>query len=293
MALLSEIYGDAARNVSHDLRYFQIQETRLTQVAVPVTSSPHHMELNMHLESNARYALMASVKQIGSDHAVTTETSIVNSKPDYTVMVLYDVDKVDESSQNLIKWIIDCYSDVCKLILCCQDDVNILESVKTQCHIIKLDALVTREIMEVLIQISRKEKFDLPMKFAAKIANKSKQNLRKAIMALEACKSHNYPFVEDQPIAIGWEEVLIDLASGILADPSHKRLVLTRAKLQKLLVEFVHPKLILLKLIEQFLKGVEANIKRELYYWHGYYVKFLFIYLIYMLGLVKYVLTKS
>ncbi|PWA87610.1 hypothetical protein CTI12_AA126780 [Artemisia annua] len=77
--------------------------------------------------------------------------------------------------------------------------------------------------MEVLIQIARKENFELSMKFASKIATKSKHNLRKAIMALEACKSHNYPFVEDQPIAIGWEDVLIDLAAGILADPSHKR----------------------------------------------------------------------
>ncbi|KAI3785302.1 hypothetical protein L1987_44418 [Smallanthus sonchifolius] len=262
MALLCEIFGDSARS-----------ETRLTQVAVPVTSSPHHVELNVHLEANARYALMASVKQISSDHAVSRETSTVNLKPDYTVMVLYDVDKADESSQNLIKLIMDCYSDVCKLVLCCQDDVDILESVKTRCHVIKLETPVSQEIMEVLIQISRKENFDLPMKFAAKIANKSKQNLRKATMALEACKSHNYPFVEDQPIAIGWEDVLIDLAAEILADPSHKRLFLTRGKLQKLLVEFVHPKLILLKLIEQFLKGVETNIKRELYYWHGYYDK--------------------
>ncbi|XP_021980315.2 uncharacterized protein LOC110876449 [Helianthus annuus] len=263
MALLCEIYGDTARN-----------ETRLTQVAVPVTSSSHHVELNVHLEANAKYVLMASVKQTSSsDNAVTTEISTANLKPDYTVMVLYDVDKADESIQNLIKWIMDCYSDVCKLVLCCQDDVNVLESVKTRCHIIKLDAPVTQEIMEVLIQISRKEDFDLSMKFAAKIANKSKHNLRKAIMALEACKCHNYPFVEDQPIAIGWEDVLIDLAAEILADPSHKRLFITREKLQKLLVEFVHPKLILLKLIEQLLKGVEANIKRELYYWHGYYDK--------------------
>ena len=44
--------------------------------------------------------------------------------------------------------------------------------------------------MEVLIQIARKEDFDLSMNFAAKIAAKSKQNLRKAIMALEACKAH-------------------------------------------------------------------------------------------------------
>ncbi|KAK9066878.1 hypothetical protein SSX86_014201 [Deinandra increscens subsp. villosa] len=273
MALLCEIYGDGVLNISHDLRYFQIKETRLTQVAVPVTSSPHHVELNVRLEANARYALMASVKKISSYHAVTPEMSTVNLKPDYTVMVLYDVEEADESIQNLIKWIMDCYSDICKLILCCQDDTGILESVKTRCHIIEVDAPVTHEIMEILIQISRKENFDLPMKFAAKIANQSKQNLRKAIMALEACKSHNYPFVEDQPIAIGWEDVLVDLAAEILADPSHKRLFFTRGKLQKLLVDSVHPKLILLKLIEQFLKGVEANIKRELYYWHRYYDK--------------------
>ncbi|XP_071712824.1 uncharacterized protein [Rutidosis leptorrhynchoides] len=262
MALLCAIYGDAARN-----------EARLTQVAVPAASSAHHVELNVYLEKNAKYALMASVKQISSNHSVVPEISTVNLKPDFTVMVLYDVDKADESIQHLIKWIMDCYSDVCKLILCCEDDVDIIEPVKTRCNVIKLDAPVTHEIVEVLIQIARKENFDLSMKFASKIANKSKQNLRKAIMALEACKSHNYPFVEDQPIAIGWEDVLIDLAAKILADPSHNRLFLIRGKLQKLLVEFVHPKLILLKLIEQFLKGVEANIKRELYYWHSYYDK--------------------
>jgi len=40
------------------------------------------------------------------------------------------------------------------------------------------------------MQIAKIEKFELPMNIAAKIATKSKQNLRKAIMALEACKAH-------------------------------------------------------------------------------------------------------
>lgn len=64
-------------------------------------------------------------------------------------MVLYDVDKANESTQNLINWIMDCYSDVCKLVLCCQDDVDILESVKTRCHVIKLDAPVTHEVSDI------------------------------------------------------------------------------------------------------------------------------------------------
>ncbi|THF95461.1 hypothetical protein TEA_007723 [Camellia sinensis var. sinensis] len=271
MALLHEIYGDPAWNISHDLRYFHIQESRPVQVIVPVTSSAHHVELNVYLEPNARYALMALVKQISSIYTIAPEISTVNFKTDYKVMVLYDVDKASENIQHLIKWIMDCYTDSCKLVLCCEDDVDILEHVKNCCKVIEVDAPVTHEIMEVLIQIARKEDFDLPMSFAAKIATKSKQNLRKAIMALEACKAHNYPFVDDQPIPLGWEEVLDELAAEILSDPSHKRLFYIRGKFQKLLVDFVHPKLILQKLVEQFLKGVDAGLKRELYYWHGYY----------------------
>lgn len=48
--------------------------------------------------------------------------------------------------------------------------------------------------MDVLIQIAEEEQFDLPMNFASMIATKAKQNLRKAIMALEACKAHKLEF---------------------------------------------------------------------------------------------------
>ncbi|KAJ7953027.1 Replication factor C subunit 3 [Quillaja saponaria] len=273
MALLRELYGDACWNLSNDLRYFHIQQRRPMQVIVPITSSSNHVELNLKLEPNAKYALMGLVKEISSEYAITPEVSNMGLKADHKVIVLYEVDKAAESMQHLIKWIIECYSDVCKLILCCEDDEDILESVKNSCEIIKVDAPSTNEIMEVLIQIARKEEIDLPMNFAAKIATKSKQNLRKAIMALEACKAHNYPFLDDQPISLRWEEILIELAAEILSDPSHTRLFSVRGKFQKLLVDFVSPKLILQKLVEQFIKRVDSNLRRELFYWHAYYEK--------------------
>jgi len=46
--------------------------------------------------------------------------------------------------------------------------------------------------MEVLIQKAKMENFELSMTFAARTATKSKQNLRGAIMALEACRAHKY-----------------------------------------------------------------------------------------------------
>ncbi|KAF6162051.1 hypothetical protein GIB67_002640 [Kingdonia uniflora] len=274
MALLRDIYGDPAWDISHELRCFQIIERGQMQVVIPVTSSAHHVELNLKLEpNNARYVLMTIVKELTRDHRLTPDVSVASMGTDYKVIVLHEADKLSDSTQHMIKWITDCYTDACKIILCCEDDANILDSVKSRCKVITVDAPVTHEIMEVLIQIARCENFDLPMSFAAKLATKSKQNLRKAIMALEACKAHNYPFVDEQPIPFGWEDVLEELAAEVLADPSPKRLFFIRGKFQKLLVDFVHPKLILQKLVEQFLKGIEASLKRELYYWHAYYDK--------------------
>ncbi|XP_075086486.1 uncharacterized protein LOC107832126 [Nicotiana tabacum] len=273
IALLREIYGDAICNISHDLKYFHIQETKPVQVIVPVSSSPHHIELNVHLEPNARFALLALVKQISSEFALTPEVSRINMKADSKVLVLYDVDKSEENMQHLIKWIIDCNSDACKLILFSESDASILELVRSRCTVIEVEAPATHEIVEVLIEISRKEDLELSRGFAAKIATKSKQNMRRAIMALEACKAHNYPFAEDQPISVGWEESVLELAAEILTDPTPTRLFSIRGKFQKLLVEFVHPKLILLKLVEQFLKRVDGGLKREIYYWHAYYDK--------------------
>ena len=33
----------------------------------------------------------------------------------------------------------------------------------------------------------------------------------------------SYPFSEEQPIPVGWEEILIEVAAEILADPSFSR----------------------------------------------------------------------
>ncbi|CAL9114445.1 unnamed protein product, partial [Musa acuminata var. zebrina] len=274
MALLHELFGDSASKTEAFDILISPQGSSPMQIVVPLTSSAYHLELNLKsLAKNARHALMAIVKEITENYVDTSEFSDASFKTDFKVIVLYEVNKVTENVQNLIKWIMECYTHACKIIICCEDDADILDCIKNRCELIYVDAPVTHEIKEVLFQIAMNEGFELPAKFATGVATKCKQNLRKAIMALEACKVHNYPFIDGQPIPIGWEEVLVEIAAEILADPSPKRLVSTRGKLQKLLVEFVHPRLILQKLVEQFLKGIEARLKRGLYYWHAYYDK--------------------
>uniref|UniRef100_A0A0D9YX30 NmrA-like domain-containing protein n=1 Tax=Oryza glumipatula TaxID=40148 RepID=A0A0D9YX30_9ORYZ len=269
-AVVTEIFGDSSLNVSHYLKSCSGQGSTSMPVLVPLSSSDHHMELNLRYYSkNAGYVLMDLANEI-TNKKKTTDPSV---RKKFKVIVLYDVDKVSESNQRLIKWMIDSSSDTHKILMTCQDESHILDSMKSRCKLICIGVPNTREIVDILTYISKKESFDLPSSFAATIASQSRQNMREAILALEACKANNYPFIDGQAIPLGWENVLQEIAAEILDDPSPKRLFLVRGKLQKLLVEFVPPKLILQKLAELFLKGIQSSIKREVYYWHAYYDK--------------------
>lgn len=269
-AVLTEIFGDSSLNVSHYLKSCNGQGSASVPILVPLSSSDHHVELNMRDQSkNARYALTALANEIPNKH----KTTEIAPRKTFKVIVLYDVDKVSENNQRLIKWIIDSSSDACKIIMTCQDESNLLDSIISRCKIISIGMPNTREIVEILTYISKRENFDLPASFAGTVATQSRQNMREAILALEACKTNNYPFIDGQAIPLGWENVLQELAADILDDPSPKRLFLVRGKLQKLLVEFVPPKLILQKFVELFLKGIHGSIKRDVYYWHAYYDK--------------------
>ena len=55
------------------------------------------------------------------------------------VIVLYNI-------QHIIKWIIDRYSDICKLVLCCEDDADIIEHVKNRFKVIQVDAPQNHEV---------------------------------------------------------------------------------------------------------------------------------------------------
>uniref|UniRef100_A0A0E0GBV1 ATPase AAA-type core domain-containing protein n=2 Tax=Oryza TaxID=4527 RepID=A0A0E0GBV1_ORYNI len=259
-AVVTEIFGDSSLNVSHYLKSCSGQGSTSMPVLVPLSSSDHHMELNLRYYSkNAGYVLMDLANEI-TNKKKTTDPSV---RKKFKVIVLYDVDKVSESNQRLIKWMIDSSSDTHKILMTCQDESHILDSMKSRCKLICIGVPNTREIVDILTYISKKESFDLPSSFAATIASQSRQNMREAILALEACKANNYPFIDGQAIPLGWENVLQEIAAEILDDPSPKRLFLVRGKLQKLLVEFVPPKLILQKLAELFLKGIQSSIKRE------------------------------
>lgn len=59
------------------------------QVLVPLTSSAHHVELNVNLEADAKYALMGLVKEIRDNYVINPQESNANLKTDYKGLKLF------------------------------------------------------------------------------------------------------------------------------------------------------------------------------------------------------------
>ena len=96
------------------------------------------------------------------------------------------------------------------------------------------------------------------------IAQQCERNLRRAILALEACRVQQYPFSETQAVQLpDWQLFLRALADEILHEQSPKQLLKIRGKLYELLANCIPPDLIMRALTQELLRKVPLGVKHE------------------------------
>jgi len=103
---------------------------------------------------------------------------------------------------------------VCRLVMVCNSTSKVIDPLRSRCLSIRVAAPtnqevllyiyfdkakkgthITRQIVEMLTKISKKEGFQLPPELALEIAKSSGRNLRRAILSLEATKVKQYVFL--------------------------------------------------------------------------------------------------
>ena len=86
------------------------------------------------------------------------------------------------------------YSQACRLILICNSVSKVLDAVRSRCLPIRVSAPAPDQVEELLMEVAKKEKLQLPPELAGRVALHSERNMRRALLSLEACRVQQYPF---------------------------------------------------------------------------------------------------
>lgn len=131
-------------------------------------------------------------------------------------------------------------------------------------------------VQDIIKEIAQNNPLNLAGKgapaLAARVAQASGRNLRRAVLMLEACRVRQYPFTEDQEVAyMDWEIYISNLARDITSEQSPQRLLAVRGKLYNLLANCIPADVILETLTRELMKTLDDELKHEVAYWAAHY----------------------
>ena len=292
MAFLRKVYGPGVEKLKVSNREFKFGSTK---VDLTLLSSNYHIELNasdaggnndkgviqeiLSGLSETRSLVSASSSSSGglasmrlsssssSSSSTTTTTSSssssssTSSTPGFKVVILNEVDKLSRQAQNALRRTMEKATAACRLILCANSTTKIIEPLRSRCLTIRVGAPSVAEAKGILESIAAAEGLALPDKLATRIVRQSERNLRRSILALEACKVQAYPFHEEQTVAApDWELFVGEIAKSILEEQSPKRLKAVRSQFYDLLTHCIPPALILNKLVDTLVDKLDTQI---------------------------------
>ncbi|CAL0299215.1 unnamed protein product [Lupinus luteus] len=270
MALLRQMFGPGAEKVKVENRTWKVDAgSRSIDIELTTLQSANHTEIS---PSDAGFQDRYVVQEIIKDMAKNRPIDTKGKKGGFKVLVLNDVDKLSREAQHSLRRTMEKYSAYCRLILCCNSSSRVTEAIRSRCLNVRINAPSEEQIADVLEFIGKKEGLQLPSGFAARIAEKSNRNLRRAILSFETCRVQQYPFTSKQAIPpMDWEEYISEIASDIMKEQSPKRLFQVRGKLYELLINCIPPEIILKRLVYELLRKLDDELKHEVCHWASYY----------------------
>ncbi|OMJ26492.1 Replication factor C subunit 3 [Smittium culicis] len=229
MTLLRQIFGPGAEKIRMDTRTFQTTSSR--SVEVNILSSNYHIEIN----------------------------------PSDAVVVIHDADTLSKNAQHALRRTMEKYMVNLRIIMCCSSTGNIIPPLQSRCLMIRVPAPSSEDVSKVLLSIASIENFQLSEKLATRISHVSNQNLRKAVLLLEASYVSNYPFTDDMELPLpDWEVAIVKLAKKLLSSQSPMVVMEARTSLYELLTHCIPPSVILKQLALYLVDHVDETMKPEI-----------------------------
>lgn len=276
--LLRELYGPGAEKLRVETKPWKIERAeRNVEVELTTVSSNHHVEVNPSECGNQdRFVVQEVIKEMAKSRPMDLSASLqfgasagaaaaaaaaassaeASHSPGFKVLVVSEVDRLTRDAQYALRRTMEKYSSGCRLIMVGTSASRVADALRSRCLCVRVPAPTEGEVKEVLQHVAKKENLGtIPDKLATKIANcglpepkapmLAERNLRRALLCLEACKAHKFPFEEYQPIVLpDWELYVDEVATTIMHEQSPKSLLTVRRKLYELIINCVPPEII-------------------------------------------------
>ncbi|KND00379.1 replication factor C subunit 5 [Spizellomyces punctatus DAOM BR117] len=259
VALLRELYGPGVEKLKVDLRQFVTPSNRKLEVSI--VSSNYHIELTpSDVGSYDRVIVTDLIKEIAQTQQVDS-----SAKRPFKVVILNEADGLTREAQAALRRTMEKYMANLRVILCTESTSKIIAPIRSRCLLVRVAAPEVDEMRKVIYKVCKKEGMTIPEAFATRLAEAANGNLRRAILMLEAARIQQYPFEDNQEIAItDWERVIKDMAMDILGEQSPARLMKVRGTFYELLSHCIPPDIILKYLAFELMKNVDGQIKLEI-----------------------------
>ncbi len=109
------------------------------------------------------------------------------SKVPFKIIFLDEADALTQDAQHALRRTMEVFSSVTRFILSCNYSSKIIEPLQSRCTIFRFRQLQPEDITQLIIRISKSEKFEIEPKAVALLVNYSEGDMRKALNILQAC----------------------------------------------------------------------------------------------------------
>ncbi|PVU87778.1 hypothetical protein BB559_005883 [Furculomyces boomerangus] len=258
-ALLRQIFGPSAEKIKIDQRTFQTPSNR--SLEINVISSNYHIEIN---PSDAGIYDRVVVQELIKEIAQTQQVN-VNAPRKFKVVIIHEAESLTKVAQHALRRTMEKYMRNLRIIMCCSSTGNIILPLQSRCLLVRVPAPGLGQISQVLMDVAQKENIQLTDSVAHKMALASNQNLRRAILMLEAAYVTNCQFQENMELPLpDWEIVIKNLGKTLLNSQSPMVVMQSRSVLYELLTHCIPPSTILKKLAFYLVEHVDEAIKPEI-----------------------------
>ena len=180
--LLEKIYGKKAITVN-DVEY-TITGYSNTKTKVMIKQSNHHIIIEPNNNGFDKYL----IQEIIEDYAKTEILSILKYKKLFKVVIIDLIDNLSYYAQASLRRTMEKYANQCKFIFISNQLSKINEPLKSRCLLIRVPTPTDNMIINIILNISHKEKIKLSLEEMNTILDKSENNINKTIWLLEMKK---------------------------------------------------------------------------------------------------------